>query len=94
VEAGLLAVWNRMVTGRFKVFKSLLPFFEEFRLYRRNDKGRIVKENDHLMDCMRYLVLSGMKRAVSMPEYDSMVQQRYMPPMPPRMQGANPVTGY
>ena len=30
--------------------------FEEYRLYRRDDKGRIVKQHDHLMDCTRYVV--------------------------------------
>jgi len=50
VESGLYAVWNRLSTGRLKVAKSLSAWFAEFRLYRRDDKGRVVKENDHLMD--------------------------------------------
>ena len=25
-------------------------------MYRRDEKGRIIKEHDHLMDCTRYLV--------------------------------------
>ena len=36
-------------------------------MYHRTEKGVIVKENDHLMDCTRYLVLSGMKRAITKP---------------------------
>ena len=32
--------------------------FEELRVYRRNDKGKVVKERDHLMDAMRYYVLA------------------------------------
>lgn len=55
VESGLYAVWNRLSTGRIKVFKSLGAWLTEFRLYRRDDKGKVVKENDHLMDAMRYL---------------------------------------
>jgi len=55
VESGLYAVWNRLSTGRIKVFKSLGAWLTEFRLYRRDDKGKVVKENDHLMDCTRYL---------------------------------------
>lgn len=55
VESGLDSVWNRMVTGRLKVFKGLSKWLEEFRLYRRDDKGRVVKSNDHLMDTTRYL---------------------------------------
>jgi phage terminase large subunit-like protein len=55
VESGLYSVWNRMSTGRLKVFSSLQSWLEEFRLYRRDNRGRVVKNNDHLMDCTRYL---------------------------------------
>lgn len=55
VESGLYSVWNRMSTGRLKVFSSLSGWLQEFRLYRRNDRGQVVKENDHRMDAMRYL---------------------------------------
>lgn len=55
VESGLYSVWNRMSTGRLKVFKTLSNWLTEFRLYRRDEKGHVVKENDHLMDAMRYL---------------------------------------
>lgn len=56
VESGLVEAWGLLSTGRIKVFKSLSNFFTEYRLYRRDDKGRIVKKDDHLMDCLRYLV--------------------------------------
>ena len=62
VEAGIFEVWQRMSTGRLKIFKSCQNALAEFRLYRRNEKGAIVKESDHLMDALRYLVMSGMKR--------------------------------
>jgi phage terminase large subunit-like protein len=55
VESGLYSVWTRMSTGRLKVFRSMSKWLEEFRLYRRNEKGQVVKENDHLMDATRYL---------------------------------------
>lgn len=55
VESGLYSVWNRLSTGRLKVFKNLGGWLEEFRLYRRDEKGRVVKENDHYMDATRYL---------------------------------------
>ena len=63
VDAGILAVWQGLSTGSIKVFKSLQHWRTEYRMYRRDEKGRIVKENDHLMDSTRYLILSGMKRA-------------------------------
>ena len=55
VESGLYSVWNRMSTGRLKVFNNLSNWLQEFRLYRRDEKGHVVKNNDHLMDAMRYL---------------------------------------
>jgi hypothetical protein len=55
VESGLYSVWDRMSSGRLKAFNTLGGWLEEFRLYRRNEKGQVVKENDHLMDAMRYL---------------------------------------
>ena len=59
VEAGLFECYLRMTTGRLKVFKSLRGWLEEFRVYRRDKNGKVVKDNDHLMDDMRYLVMSG-----------------------------------
>ena len=44
---------DRMQTGRFKVFKHLNDWFEEFRLYHRKD-GRVHKESDYLMAATRY----------------------------------------
>jgi hypothetical protein len=55
VESGIYEVWQRLSSGRLKVFASLNSWFAEYRLYRRDEKGRIVKENDHLMDTTRYL---------------------------------------
>jgi len=55
VDAGIQAVWQRMLTGHLKIFNTLHNTAKEFVLYRRDLKGRIVKENDHLMDCLRYI---------------------------------------
>jgi phage terminase large subunit-like protein len=57
VETGIYEVWQRLSTGRLKVFRSLSNWLYEFRLYRRDEKGRIVKQNDHLMDATRYLIM-------------------------------------
>ncbi len=59
VEAGLTETWNLLVSGRLKVQEHLSNWRSEFRKYHRDEKGKIVKANDHLMDCTRYLVVSG-----------------------------------
>lgn len=59
VESGLFAVHQRLATGRLKVFKSMQNWLSEYRIYRRDDKGHIVKKRDHIMDGTRYLVMSG-----------------------------------
>jgi phage terminase large subunit-like protein len=63
VEAGIYEMWQRLSTGRYKVFRSCQNFLTEYRLYRRDEKGRIVKGNDHAMDESRYFVMSGLTRA-------------------------------
>jgi hypothetical protein len=62
VETGIADVWDLMVTGRFKVFASCQAWFDEFRMYRRDARGRVVKSNDHLMDSTRYMARSGIAR--------------------------------
>jgi phage terminase large subunit-like protein len=57
VEAGLMDMLQRMESGRFKVFKHLNDWFEEFRLYHRRD-GKVVKEGDDLMCATRYALMS------------------------------------
>jgi phage terminase large subunit-like protein len=59
VESGLYEVWERLSSGRLRVFKSLSNWRNEYRIYRRDEKGNVVKKNDHLMDATRYLVMSG-----------------------------------
>lgn len=38
-----------------------MNFLKEYRLYRRDENGKIMKENDHLMDAMRYYIVSGIE---------------------------------
>ena len=59
VEAGIYSVWQLLSADRLKVFEVCQHWLEEFRLYRRDEDGKIVKENDHLMDATRYLIISG-----------------------------------
>jgi Terminase RNaseH-like domain/TAT (twin-arginine translocation) pathway signal sequence len=75
VETGIFEVWNRLTTGRLKVFASMAEWFAEYSLYRRNERGQIVKENDHLMDATRYLLMSGLVRAITEPAPPPLEQQ-------------------
>lgn len=69
VEAGLFDVWQRLTTGRLKVFGTLQNWLREFRIYRRDEKGKVVKADDHLMDATRYLVMSGVQVADTAPDF-------------------------
>lgn len=53
VEAGLMMMLDRMKTGRLKVAAHLQDWWEEFRMYHRED-GKVVKERDDLMAATRY----------------------------------------
>ena len=53
LEAGVMAMLDRMKTGRLKVFDHLNEWFDEFRMYHRKD-GLIVKERDDRMSATRY----------------------------------------
>jgi phage terminase large subunit-like protein len=67
VEAGIQRVWDLLSAGKLKVFASCRTLLEEYRLYRRDEKGRVVKINDHVMDALRYAVVSGLERAKVQP---------------------------
>lgn len=58
VDAGIQEVMSRLSTGRLKIFSTCQKVLDELRRYRYNDKQQIVKEHDHLMDALRYIVMS------------------------------------
>lgn len=55
VETGLFQVWSALSTGRLKLFTTLRMTNNEYLKYRRDEKGKVIKKDDHLMDCLRYL---------------------------------------
>jgi Terminase RNaseH-like domain len=80
VEAGIFTVWQLMSSGKLKVFRSLGNWLSEFRLYQRDKDGKILKQNDHLMDCTRYFVMSARERMGIKPEPDyDQPRQTYSP---------------
>lgn len=79
VEAGIHAVYQRLSTGKLKIFKTLNATRSEIRLYRRDKNGKVVKENDHLMDAKRYLIMTGLMNARTEPfedEWDGSAESR------------------
>jgi hypothetical protein len=88
VEAGILACYQRLVSGRLKIFNTLRSLRSELRIYRRDEKGKVVKENDHLMDAMRYLIMTGMMFAKIEP--DALDDMEY----DMNARGRSSVTGY
>ena len=68
VEAALQDMLIRMESGRFKVFKHLNDWFDEFRLYHRKD-GKVHKEGDDLMSATRYAVMM-LRHARTAAEYN------------------------
>lgn len=69
-EYGLHSVLTMMQRGQLKIFSSLNNFWKEFRLYARDEKGVPKKGNDHLMDCMRYGITSGLSVARTSSSFD------------------------
>lgn len=70
VEAGIHACYQRFVSGRLKIFSTCRNLISEFRIYRRNEDGKIVKENDHALDALRYLIMTGMRVARTDPGFE------------------------
>ena len=69
LEAGIQDMLIRMEGGRFKVFRHLNDWWDEFRLYHRKD-GKVVKEYDDLMSATRYAVMM-LRYARTAQEYNS-----------------------
>lgn len=67
VEAGLYEVWQRLTTGRLRIFATLQNLKAEYQMYRRDEHGKIIKAHDHLMDAKRYLIMTWAKVASVQP---------------------------
>ena len=58
IEAGIFQVWDRLQTGRLKIFKSCQQLLREYGMYHRTEEGKINKTHDHLLDSLRYLCMA------------------------------------
>lgn len=56
VESGIMEMLEMMETGRFKVFSTVTPFWDELGMYHRKD-GKIVPFNDDFISATRYAVM-------------------------------------
>lgn len=54
VESGLYSINDLMRKGKWKVFRGLNDYMDEHRQYHRDERGRIVKVRDDLLDAARY----------------------------------------
>lgn len=71
VESGILNVQQRLQSGRLKIFKTCVNLQKEYMLYRRDRNGRVIKENDHALDALRYIV-NNLERMISKAEVKNM----------------------
>ena len=51
-----MKVYERLITGRLKVFSCCHGLIQEMAVYTRDAQGKIVKKNDHRCDALRYLL--------------------------------------
>lgn len=73
VEQGIMELRERMLLGTFKVFAGCRDFFDEWLQYHRDDKGKIVKRRDDILDALRYAYM--MRRfAMTAVEIDRLYQ--------------------
>lgn len=79
-EAGILKCWQGLTTGKTKVMASLMPnFMREIRMYRRDDDGQIIKNNDHCLDAWRYVEMDFDNIARVSPSYRNAHKKRRDP---------------
>ena len=84
VENGIYDILHRARTGKLKIFKGQSDLMNEWRQYHRNDKGRIVKIMDDMLDAIRYAYM--MKR-YAMRKGDLHVTQKTYIPQPLKTMG-------
>jgi phage terminase large subunit-like protein len=63
VSEGIYKVLQRMESDKLKIFSTLRKTLAELRMYIRDDNGKVKKGDDHLMDSLRYLIMSSLPAA-------------------------------
>lgn len=65
VESGIATVRSMLECGRLKFFSHLTELMKEFLTYRWDEKGKVVKIHDHILDAVRYACMTGIKYGIS-----------------------------
>lgn len=78
VDSGILAIQQRCAVKKLRIFSTCNNLLKEYMLYRRDKHGKIVKENDHALDALRYVV-NNLKRMASKSDEDASVKLTYTP---------------
>ena len=60
VDAGIMKVLGLLASDNLKIMSSCPTLIKEYGIYRYDKHGKIKKEFDHCIDCLRYAVTSGM----------------------------------
>ena len=89
LESGILHINQLFRNGQLKVFSNLPEFLRELHIYRRDESGQIVRKNDHLMDALRVLIMTGMEYANTPPDPDADYEHQMLSGV-----GRSNVTGY
>lgn len=58
VEAGIARIYQRLSAGKLKFFPGTVNLQNEYLLYRRDERGQIIKDHDHALDALRYAINS------------------------------------
>lgn len=102
VESGIQKIWERLNTGRLKLFKTCVFTRAEYEIYHRDADGQPVRHNIHLMDALRYLVNTGIDIAIpylstmngEIPYQNLKESQDNFLRNSTSTTGRNPITGY
>lgn len=88
VNTGTHQMYRRMSQGGLKIFTSCVHLVSQIRIYRRDKKGQIVKQQDDFVDATRYLIMTGLLYARTEPFGDEEDMNMGLPT------GRSAVTGY
>ena len=85
VETGLYEINDLLRTGRIKFVRGLFDLFDEFRQYHRDDKGKIVKVRDDILDAIRYAYM--MRRYSVTMGSTKIIKPKFIMPQPLKTYG-------